>query len=58
MRDPRRIPKVLNGLCDIWERYPDIRLGQLLMNVASDPILYNIEDEELVKKVKEYYEKL
>ena len=34
---------------------PDIRLGQLLLNVLKDPELYYIEDEELIAKLKEFY---
>ena len=33
MRNPNRIPKILRRLQDIWERNPDLRLGQLIGNV-------------------------
>ena len=32
MRDPKRIQIILKKLEKIWEKYPDMRLGQLLEN--------------------------
>lgn len=55
MRGPNRIDDILERLKDIWKAYPDLRLGQLIMNVANDPILYYLEDEELLKKMEEIY---
>jgi len=53
MRDPERIPKILDELRRIWEAYPDLRLGQLILNFGpSDPALYYIEDEELISFMK------
>lgn len=51
MRDPKRIPEILEKLRVIWERVPDWRLGQLINNVtyvSSVPAFY-VEDEELIK---------
>ena len=31
-RDPKRIPEILDALKTIWEKSPDQRLGQLLLN--------------------------
>jgi len=55
MRDPKRIPKILNELKGIWGTYPDLRLGQLLLNVAKDPQLYYLEDMELLKILRNHY---
>ena len=55
MRDPNRIPEILNQLKAIWSSFPDLRLGQLLLNVDQDPRLYYIEDEELIKALRDYY---
>jgi hypothetical protein len=35
MRDPARIPKVLAALQVAWEKSPDLRLGQLIVCLAS-----------------------
>lgn len=56
MRDANRIDVILNEIKDIWKKYPDLRLGQLICNVVCDPPLYYMEDEKLVKELKEYYE--
>lgn len=54
MRDPNRIPNVLHDVQRVWEAFPDMRLGQLLLNVAEDPALYYMEDEELVHRLLEF----
>lgn len=55
MRDINRIDKVLNELGDIWKKFPDLRLGQLLLNVLQDPALYYIEDSELIEYLRKFY---
>lgn len=55
MRDPKRIPKILDELKAIWAICPDLRLGQLILNVMQDPILYYLEDEEIIKRLREHY---
>jgi uncharacterized protein YihD (DUF1040 family) len=45
-RDPNRIPQVLEVLRGVWERNPDLRLGQLISNVCpNDKDLYFVEDD-------------
>ena len=58
MRDPKRITKILQGVQEVWEQFPDLRLGQLLLNGTDDTILYYLEDEELVEYLRTYYERL
>jgi hypothetical protein len=54
-RPPERIEKVLNEIRKKWHQYPDLRLGQLLINaIPTNLDLYYIEDDELCKDVKEY----
>ncbi len=56
MRGPKRIPKILKEIEDIWERHPDLRLGQLICNFIEEGLqIYYIEDEELVEKLKASY---
>ena len=54
MRDPNRISQVMHDVQRVWEAFPDMRLGQLLLNVAADPTLYYMEDEELVHRLLEF----
>lgn len=53
MRDPKRIPIILKDLQTIWEKYPDLRLGQLLLNLNYD--FYHVEDHELIKQLNDLY---
>jgi uncharacterized protein YihD (DUF1040 family) len=54
MRDTKRIDVVLEEIKKIWMENPDLRLGQLLLNVC-DSYLYYVEDDVLVKALKEVY---
>lgn len=50
MRDPNRIRRILPKVEALWSLQPDLRLGQLLVNLTpghmgNDP--FNLEDEEL-----------
>ena len=55
MRDPKRIPKLLIRLGELWEKYPDLRLGQLIGNYVEGSSLYYIEDNELLDVLEEFY---
>ena len=56
MRDPKRIDVILQEIGAIWHKYPDMRLGQLIGNVLEGPSLYYVEDDSLVKVLKDMYE--
>jgi hypothetical protein len=56
MRDPKRIPVILEMLGNIWKKYPDMRLGQLIENVVDNPtVLYYIEDDRLIQSIESLY---
>ncbi len=57
MRDPARIEKVLKRLEEVWKKYPDMRLAQLLGNIF-DHLPYYMEDEEFIKVIESYYSNL
>jgi len=53
MRDPKRINRILKLLKEVWKKYPDLRLLQLLMNITPmDKSPYNFEDEEIERLLK------
>ena len=55
MRDPNRIEPMLALIREIWYKYPDLRLTQLIMNALKmnqDP--YYVEDDKLKKALEEY----
>ena len=56
MRDSKRIDVILQEIGAIWRKYPDMRLGQLIGNVLEGPSLYYVEDDSLVKALKDMYE--
>lgn len=56
MRDKERIPDILARLEKVWEKYPDLRLGQLVVNVVDDAsLLYMLEDKELIEGIEKAY---
>jgi len=56
MRDPKRIDVILQEVSNIWHKYPDLRLGQLIGNVLEGANLYYVEDDGLVAALKDMYE--
>ena len=55
MRDPNRITTACNKLAAIWSEYPDLRLGQLILNVIDGTPLYYIEDNDLLNRLEDFY---
>lgn len=53
MRDKTRIKKVLKLIETIWNKYPDKRLGQLLLNAVE--LDFNTEDNVLIQALTEQY---
>lgn len=37
MRDPARCARIASKLLEVWERMPDLRMGQLLTNLHRSP---------------------
>jgi uncharacterized protein YihD (DUF1040 family) len=68
MRDPKRIPKILERLRKLWEAQPDLRLGQLIENVfhrdtysygeKHDWCIYYLEDKKFIEKIEKFYEEM
>lgn len=56
MRNPDRIDKMLTILGNLWKKYPDLRLGQLICNVYHNP--YYVEDDTLIEGLIKYYNEL
>jgi hypothetical protein len=58
-RDPARIATVLRVIERVWERQPDMRLGQLLGNLRPDGHpgldLYWLEDDDLLEELMKLY---
>lgn len=58
MRDPKRIKRILTLVESTWEKYPDLRLCQLIGNcISAGDNFYSIEDDDLEARLKEVYKK-
>jgi len=53
-RDTKRISRMVKLIHKIWKKYPDIRLGQMLMNAAKD-FGYYTEDSKLEEALVALY---
>ena len=55
MRNPNRIPEMIELISKVWERYPDLRLGQLIINAALPrdpcPQVFYIEDDVMKERL-------
>jgi hypothetical protein len=58
MRDPERIPRVLEDIERIWRLHPDWRLGQLLSNLAAwaDESVWDLEEDVLLEEIRRHLE--
>ena len=55
MRDPNRIDEILNIVKIVWNQYPDMRFGQLVVNVLGiDP--FYVEDDLILKAFQNWVE--
>jgi hypothetical protein len=55
MRDPKRIPHVLAIVRTAWEKYPEMRLSQLINNLSASKDAYYLEDDALAAKLASTY---
>lgn len=54
MRNPERIPVVLEEIKRIWEKHPDMRLGQLLWAMGTD---FSVEDYDFLQSYSDRTDK-
>ena len=55
MRDPERIDRILTLIRKAWTELPDMRLGQLIINMAGPTDhLWHLEDDVLEDAVREW----
>lgn len=55
-RDPSRIPVILDEMRKVWEESPDLRLGQLIVNVIGRKDPFMVEDDVLLDDLQEWSE--
>ena len=59
MRDPERIPLVLQEIEKVWRLHPDWRLGQVICDLAawidaSQNIVWDVEDDALLAEAQRH----
>ena len=57
MRDPNRIDRMLKQLAEAWLTFPDMRLGQLILNVTRSEdtsSLWDLEDDQIEHRLAEH----
>ena len=52
MRDPQRIERVLADLRIHWHLHSELRLGQLVSNLARDSDVFYVEDDVLERRLR------
>lgn len=59
MRDKKRIELFLKEIQKYWEQNPDLRFGQLLINVfgLSKKDVWFLEENETLKLFEEFFKK-
>ena len=56
--DMMKIGNVMNKITELWKKYPQLRLGQLIANTGIEEMLYYISDDDLVKLLYNFYDNL
>jgi hypothetical protein len=58
MRDPARIDRILNLVKEVWQKSPDLRLGQLIVGAIRPkepcPQIFYAEDSALEQQLVAY----
>ncbi|WP_022755200.1 hypothetical protein [Butyrivibrio fibrisolvens] len=55
MRNRERIRPFLDKLEEVWEDYPDLRFGQLIINIVPNHnILWNCEEYEFLEMLNTF----
>lgn len=56
VRDPKRIERILTKLRRAWHMHPDLRLGQLIVNVTGKSDPFYVEDDKTEQLLSEWLE--
>lgn len=57
-RDPQRIFEIALALIRVWQKVPELRLGQMLDNAIArnTPTLFYVEDADLIARLQLHYD--
>lgn len=51
--DPSRIKPIIDLLQKQWEEHPQMRLGQLIVNITDSTDPFYVEDDTMERRMKE-----
>ena len=54
MRNPDRIPIVIDELHKYWTAHPDLRLAQIIVNLSERLDAFYFEDDQLLNRLKQF----
>ena len=56
-RPKDRMPEFFSEVQKYWEKVPDWRFGQLLINVLGEnmPVIFTLEEEQILERFEEFF---
>lgn len=53
-REISRIEPMLDEFRKLWEKYPDLRFGQLVCNIVLENQLFYVEDDIMLERIQDW----
>lgn len=54
-QNKKNMKVILQTILDIWEKHPELRIGQLILDAVPESRLYYASDETVLRRLCEYY---
>ena len=55
-REISRIEPMLDEFRKLWEKYPDLRFGQLVCNIVPENQLFYVEDDIMIERIQDFFQ--
>lgn len=53
-REISRIEPMLDEFRKLWEKYPDLRFGQLVCNIVPENQLFYVQDDIMLERIQDW----
>lgn len=53
-REISRIEPMLDEFRKLWEKYPDLRFGQLVCNIVPENQLFYVKDDIMLERIQDW----
>ena len=53
-REISRIEPMLDEFRKLWEKYPDLRFGQLVCNIVPENQWFYVEDDIMLERIQDW----